>query len=329
MQKIKTTKEQVIESLNTKEWISGESLSQQLGISRAAIAKHVNSLRHEDYLIESAPRRGYLLKLSPDPIDINLIKKSLKTKIIGKGEWLYLDNTSSTNQEAMIRGAQNIADGSLILAGVQTGGRGRKGKTWFSAPRSVSFSAVLHPNIPSKKLSLLTLIATLSVQKTLKEFVGLDAKIKWPNDVLINQKKLAGILVEASLSAGEIDWVVIGIGCNINTERSEFPPEISQSITSVLEESAKNYSRNVIYKEIISYLDHYYSLLLNNQEAQIIEDWKQGSDIINKIATIQSNPKVSGSITDINEDGVLVITDTSGNKHLIEIGDHTKIQISD
>lgn len=306
-----------------KEWVSGENISGCLGISRAAVAKHVGALRHEGYLIESAPRRGYLFKLEPDKVDLNLIKNSLNTKIIGKGEWFWLDKTFSTNREAAIKGAQGALNGSLIMAGSQTNGRGRKGRKWFSAPRSIFFSTVLRPDMAPKKLSLLTIIATLAVQQTLAEVMGLKAIIKWPNDVLVNNKKLAGVLVEAGLSAGELDWAIIGIGCNVNACASEFPEELKGLITSVMEESSKNYPRNSVYKEIIARLDYYYDLVLNKKEPDIIKAWKLNSEIINKkIAINFNNIKIEGEAVDISLEGLLIVKDDKNYEYQIEAGDY-------
>lgn len=259
------TKTKLIQILKeSNDWISGEDISRMLGVSRVAIAKHMTSLRNDGYLIEAAPRRGYLLKITPDEINIDWIKNSLTTKIIGQKEWILLPETLSTNQEAILHAAQGAAEGTIIMAQKQTNGRGRKGKEWFSAPRSIYFSTVLRPDISPEKQAMLTTMATVAVQKTLIDFTELDATIKWPNDILVHGKKIAGTLVETGLIADKIEWVVIGIGCNMNTERSEFPIEIQDKITSAFEEKKQLISRNHFYQKLIEWLDHYYLLLLDD-----------------------------------------------------------------
>ena len=269
-----TTKERLVQLLKaSSDWVSGENLSQQLGVSRMAIAKHIASLRNEEYLIESAPRRGYLFKLAPDIIDIDVIKKMVNTRIIGKGDWLLVEKTYSTSQEAILLAAKGAPDGSIVIAQKQTNGKGRKGKEWFSSPRSAHFSIVLRPTILAKKLPIFSVIATLAVQKTLAHLEKLDAIIKWPNDVLINGRKIAGILVETGFIEEEIEWIVIGIGCNLNTENSEFPERIREYVTSTLEESQKYCSRNLFYQNVIEWLDHYYHLLLEEKEVDIMKEY--------------------------------------------------------
>ena len=268
-----STKEQLIHLLKaSKDWVSGEDLSRQLGVSRMAVAKHIASLRGEDYLIESAPRRGYLFKLAPDRVDIETIKNTIDTRTIGKGQWLLVKQARSSNQEAQLLAAQGAAHGSIVLVQKQTNGRGRKGKEWFSAPRSACISIVLRPDLPAQKLPLFSVIATLSVQKTLAEFEQLDARIKWPNDVLIHGKKIVGVLVETGFIAEEIEWVVVGIGCNLNVEATEFPEDIRDRVTSTLKESGQYYSRNLFYQRLLQWFDHYYQQLLDGKEDSMITD---------------------------------------------------------
>ncbi|WP_434779109.1 biotin--[acetyl-CoA-carboxylase] ligase [Neisseria sp. Ec49-e6-T10] len=267
-----TTKEQLIQILSAaKGWISGEDISETLGVSRAAIAKHITTLRKEGYLIDSATRRGYLLKLVPDEIDLEHIKKGINTKIIGQGQWFLLDESLSTNQQAILYAAQGAPEGSIIITKKQICGRGRKGKEWFSSPRSAYFSIILRPNLSSEKIPLLLTMATLAVQKTLSEFEQLKAMIKWPNDVFIHGKKISGSLVETGFIADELEWAVIGIGCNLNTVYAEFPENLQNMITSTLEETGTYFPRNLFYKNIIKWLDYYYQMILNHQEKCFLE----------------------------------------------------------
>ena len=402
----KSTKLQTLELLKkSKDWISGESISEVLGLSRVAVGKQIAVLRAEGYLIEAAPRRGYLLKMEPDFIDLDLIKKGITTKIIGQvsqvsrvsragqvsqagqlerlgrleradgpdlpaspalaygpdspnapgapdapnspdapdsvngpnspaspeladspnsAEWVYLKKTTSTNNEAATLGIKGAKEGSLVLADLQTQGRGRKGRKWFSPPRSLHFSVLLRPNLPAQKLSLLTLLACLAVQKVLSEITGLQAQIKWPNVILLHGKKVGAILVEANIVGGEVAWAVIGIGCNINVVPKELPEDLRQKITSTFAETGIVLSRNQVYIKLINQLDYYYNLLLQGKAADIVLEWKAKADILGKNLQLLANGQtISGQVLDLNEDGLLVVQDRAGKEHQIEVGDYT------
>jgi BirA family biotin operon repressor/biotin-[acetyl-CoA-carboxylase] ligase len=306
-----------------QEWISGEKISEMLGISRAAVGKHIGKLREESYWIEAVSRRGYRLKMEPDTLDINLIKKRTKTKIIGHGQWVHLEKTESTNSQAAVLGAAGAPEGSLVVADFQSHGRGRKGRSWFSAPRSIHFSILLRPDMPARKLSLLSLLACLAVQKTVVELCGLEACIKWPNDILLNNKKAAAVLVEASIIGGEVAWAVIGIGYNLNAAGEEFPAELHGLVTSVFEETGKNFSRNQVYAELINQLDSYYCQFLKTGAEPLVNEWKNKTDIIGQRLRLSADgQRIYGKAIDLNHDGLLLVLDNAGNKHQLEVGDY-------
>ena len=319
------TKLQILALLRkSRDWLSGEAISERLGISRAAVAKHIAALRMEGHLIEAASRRGYLLRMEPDTVDAGLIKKSLKTKIIGHGQWAWQERTGSTNNEAAALGAAGAPDGSLVLTDLQTQGRGRRGRKWFSAPRSIQFSVLLKPNLPARQLSVLTLLACLAVQKTLVDLSGAEFTIKWPNDILINAKKVAAVLVEAGISGGEIEWAVMGIGCNLNAAGAEFPKELQEIITSVYEATGRTLSRNSVYEKLITELDNYYVTLLKHGADALIAEWKEKTDIIGKTLSLAtSGQAISGEAVDLSDDGLLIVRDRAGKEHPIEAGDYT------
>lgn len=306
------------------DWLSGEAISEELGISRAAVAKHITTLRAEGYFIEAVSRRGYLLKMEPDTVDAGLIKKALKTKIIGHGQWAWQEKTGSTNSEAAALGAAGAPDGSLVLTDLQTQGRGRRGRKWFSAPRSIQFSVLLRPNLPARRLSVLSLLACLAVHKTLVELSGAEFAIKWPNDILINAKKVAAVLVEAGIVGGEIEWAVMGIGCNLNAVRTEFPEELRRIVTSVYEETGRQLARNAVYEKLLTELDAYYTALLRHGADPLLAEWKQKTDIVGKTLSLVTRGQiVAGEVMDLTDDGLLVVRDLAGKEHSIEVGDYT------
>lgn len=261
-----TTKESLINALlSSQGWISGEQLSQSLGVSRMAIAKQISTLRREGYLIESAPRKGYHLQIAPDCLDIAALRSALKVRYLGTQGWHLIESTTSTNQEAMLLAVKGAPEGEMVIAKTQTEGKGRKGKSWFSAPRSAHFSFILRPDCTQQAaqawLTKIMDMAMLSVQDTLQQFGIAEVEIRYPNDLFVQGKKIAGILVEVGYIAEEIDWVVIGIGCNLNSHRSEFPEGIKAIITSTFEETGRYFLRNDFYQAVIEAFDAQYRVL--------------------------------------------------------------------
>ena len=271
---MKNIKTQIIKLLGDhKNWVSGETISQQFGISRAAIGKHINALRKEGYLIQAVTRRGYLLKQAPDTIELKKIQYQSNTQLLGHAQWFLLPETSSTNQEAILKAIAGAPEGSIIIASKQTAGRGTKGKTWFSAPRSIYFSVILRPAFNLEKLPLLINMGMLATQDTLKKVTHLKTTLQQPNDIYINDRKIAGVSIEASIISHEIDWAVLGIGCNLNVEISEFPAQMQPHATSTLHETRQLIERNLFYKILIQQLDYYY-YLLSDQTEQFQKIWQ-------------------------------------------------------
>lgn len=257
-------KEQLIQLLKEGDgWLSGEALSRHFGVSRMAIAKHIQSLRQEGYLIEAVTRRGYQLKQAPDEIHLAVIQKEINTTVIGQGEWDLLDETESTNQYAMQKAAEGMPNGSVIIAGKQGSGRATKGKKWFSSPRGIAFSVVLRPNVALHRLDSVKFIGMLAIQDTLKTIAQMDITLQRPNNFIMNHKKMGGVLIETALIANDIDWLVLGIGCNLNAEIEEFPKEMHDNVTSVYNETQHIVVRDLFYQEVIQQLDHYYHLFIH------------------------------------------------------------------
>lgn len=305
-------------------WLSGETISEKLGISRAAVGKHITALRGEGYLVEAASRRGYLLKMEPDIVDVGLLKESVKTNVIGRGQWVWRERTDSTNSEAAALGAAGAPDGSLVLADFQTRARGRRGRAWFSAPRSIQVSVLLRPGLPARQLSVLSLLACLTVQKTLEGLSGAEFTIKWPNDILVNGKKAAAVLVEAAIVGGEVEWAVLGIGCNLNAVSAEFPEELREIVTSVYEATGQRLARISVYQKLLTELDTYYTALLEHGTGPLITEWKQKTGIIGKnLSLVTRNQTIAGDVADISNDGLLIIRDKTDKEHHIEVGDYT------
>lgn len=252
-------RESILQMLeNAGDWVSGEAVSQRLGISRAAVSKHVAALRGKGHAIEAVTRKGYRLLAKRDVLDGESLAASLGAHIFGKRGVTFLETTTSTNLYAARMVEENAREGHVVIAERQTRGRGSMGRDWFSAPRSIQFSVLLYPQASFWDAKAFTRLGALAVADAVRECAGLDAVFKKPNDVLVNGKKIAGVLVETGYRGNDPEWAVIGIGCNVNALQGDFPQAARNEITSVLEESGSPVSRSALLATILKKLETAY-----------------------------------------------------------------------
>ena len=304
---------------NEKEFISGEELSKKLGISRTAIWKHIRILRSQGYNIESVNKKGYRLVDEPtDLLNPQNIYRNLKTKFIGKNV-LHFETIDSTNDYAKKIGNE-LRDGSVIISEEQTKGKGRLGRVWESkAGEGIWMSIILKPNIIPNKAPFITLIEGASIVKALN-ILGVDAKIKWPNDITINNKKLSGILTELSAEIERVDYIVVGIGMNVKD--TDFEEELKDKATSLYKENY-NVSRIDIVKEILCQFEKLYlDYIEKDDKKEVLDICRQYSAIINKeIYVIKNDQKELVDCIGINEEGNLIIKNKDGKLEEIMSGE--------
>lgn len=304
---------------NEKEFISGEELSKKLGISRTAIWKHIRILRSQGYNIESVNKKGYRLVDEPtDLLNPQNIYRNLKTKFIGKNV-LHFETIDSTNDYAKKIGNE-LRDGSVIISEEQTKGKGRLGRVWESkAGEGIWMSIILKPNIIPNKAPFITLIAGASIVKALN-ILGVDAKIKWPNDITINNKKLSGILTELSAEIERVNYIVVGIGMNVKD--TDFEEELKDKATSLYKENY-NVSRIDIVKEILCQFEKLYlDYIEKDDKKEVLDICRQYSAIINKeIYVIKNDQKELVDCIGINEEGNLIIKNKDGKLEEIMSGE--------
>src|SRR6056297_1639751 len=224
-----------------KDYISGEKISNILNVSRTAVWKNINNLKEKGYKIDSISRKGYKLISSPDILTYEEITPYLKTENIGKNI-LYFDTIDSTNKKA--KGiAETSPDGTVVISKEQTAGRGRLGRNW-SSPKgsSLLISILLKPEIDPSKVSNITLVGAVALVKTLED-LGIEGLIKWPNDIIINGKKIAGILTEMSAEINQVNYIIMGIGVNLFVKTEEFHEDISHKAGSILSETGETIDR--------------------------------------------------------------------------------------
>lgn len=254
----------------TDGYISGQQLCEKFQVSRTAVWKVMEQLKAEGYQIEAVRNRGYHLEKAPDVITKTELESLLDTAWAGRNIF-YFPETDSTNTQAKRLGDEGAAHGTLAVAEKQTGGKGRRGRRWESpAGSSIYMSILLRPDILPNQAPMLTLVMALSVAKAIQVCVGEEALIKWPNDIVVNGRKVCGILTEMSTEIQWINHVVIGTGINVNTEN--FPAEIAETATSLYLESGKRQKRSLLTAEILRQFERYYSLFLDAGDLSGIQE---------------------------------------------------------
>ena len=220
---------------NPGDFVSGEDISDKLEVSRASIWKYINKLREDGYIIDAVPHLGYRLKSAPDKLLSYEIQNGLKTKRIGKGPIYHYENIASTNDAAYELAEKGEPEGTLVVAEAQFHGKGRIGRKWVSPKGDgLYMSLILRPDMETDEIPSITLIAATSAVRTINELCRLDAKTKWPNDILINGKKLGGILTEIKAQPDAVDFLVLGVGINVNTPKSKLPDVSKIDLQGVL-----------------------------------------------------------------------------------------------
>ncbi len=314
-------KDRILEKLikNKGESVSGETLALELSVSRTAIWKHIKALRDEGYVIESSPNIGYVLAGRPDVLTPGEIKAGLKTGIIGK-EIKYFKETESTNTIAR-EIAGKAAEGTIIIAESQTGGRGRMGRKWLSPEGGIWLSIILKPEMQPVYAPRITLLAGVAVAKTIRN-VGLEAKIKWPNDVLIRGKKVCGILTEIEAEIDMIDYCVVGIGIDANVDTESFPEEFRESSTSLKKELGHEINRVEFVQRLLEEFEARYMKLQKEGFLPILEEWRSMSATIGEWVKITTqNRIIYGEATGVDNDGALIVETGEGKLEKIVSGD--------
>lgn len=303
-------KKKIINLLKENEniFISGEKISESLGITRAAVWKYIKAIKDEGYNIESVSRKGYKLLESPDLVSFEEIKPYLNTKTIGKNI-IHLDFVDSTNNEAKKLAALGEKEGTLIISEEQTMGRGRIGRNWASPKyKGIWMSLILKPDINPMYVAKVTQIGAAAVCKALLE-MNIKTLIKWPNDIVLNGKKVCGILTEMSAELNRVNYVIIGIGINVNTEEKDFSEEIRVMATSLKIEEGIHIERKELVAKILNNFEELYEEFLSNESIKSsIKICRENSALIGKdIRVIKREEELKGKALDLNEDGRLIV----------------------
>ena len=290
----------------TEGYVSGQELCERFGVSRTAVWKAINQLKKDGYEIEAVQNRGYRIVGAPDILSENELSSIRKTDWIGKKIYYY-DETDSTNVRASRLAEEGAEHGTLVVADQQDAGKGRRGRGWSSLPGTGIFmTLILKPELNPSNASMLTLVAAMAVAKGITRCTGMEAKIKWPNDIIINNKKVAGILTELSAEIDRINYIILGIGINVKT--MEFSQEISEIATSLYKEGHK-ISRVDIIRKILKEFENLYLQYINKElKEETLDICRQHSAIIGKdVYLIKGEEKELVKCLDMNQEGNLVV----------------------
>lgn len=311
--------EKILEYLRKADsYISGEEISRKLKISRAGVWKNIHSLIDEGYEIVAVPHLGYRLeKLTPKLLPRE-IKYNLNTKFIGR-EILYFDTLSSTMDKAMQIGINGAPEGTLVIAEAQSKGRGRLGRHWISPKhKGIYFSLILRPKIIPQQASILTILMAVSVTEAIEEVCGIEPAIKWPNDILVDNKKLGGILVEMNAEMDMVKFVAIGIGINVNQSKAQ----LISGATSLKEEGRESINRISLLQEILRRIERNFLKFSEEGSGFIIQRWRDfTSTLHSRVKVTCQDEHIEGEAVDIDLDGGLLIRKDSGFVEKVMAGD--------
>jgi len=294
------------------DFISGEQISEMLNISRTAVWKNIGKLRLQGFVIEAITNKGYCLISCPDMLFPELIETS--NTLIGNKIYHYttLESTNITAKAEAFKGAK---EGSVFITEEQTAGKGRMGKEWISGKDTVCFSVLLRPMLSPAEITTLTLVAGLAVAQAIRNITSLPAMIKWPNDIIVNSKKLCGILTEMAAEAERIAFAVVGIGINVND--TAFCDELKDKATSIFLENGEAFSRVDLLKEILVQLEKYYFLFLEKGITPILSKYSALCATLEKEITAKVRGEtVKGIARAISPNGSLIIETQNGEMHL-------------
>jgi BirA family transcriptional regulator, biotin operon repressor / biotin---[acetyl-CoA-carboxylase] ligase len=301
-----------------QDYISGDFISAELGISRTAIWKYMHQLERLGYTLAKLKGRGYKLIKTPDKLYTWEIDRHLNTDFIGR-DLTYKEVVDSTNSYAFKLALDGAPEGACVLADSQKAGRGRLNRVWFSpAGENLYLSIILRPHVHPSNIYPITFISSLAVYDTIEAITGIKPTLKWPNDLLINGKKICGTLLELSTEADMVRFVVVGIGLDINMKEKEISEEIDQKATSLFIETNNLFERSHVCGILLSNLEKYYLLFKEKGENQACRIWEEKSCIKGKYLEInQMGQSYKGISEGIDNKGALLLNVDGEIKNII------------
>jgi BirA family biotin operon repressor/biotin-[acetyl-CoA-carboxylase] ligase len=302
--------------------VSGEELSSALGVSRTAVWKHIKTLKEVGYRITAIPSQGYRLVSAPDILVPAEITAGLSTVRIGR-RLICFRETESTNMVAFRLAEEGADEGTVVVAEGQYHGRGRLGRRWESPPGvNLYCSLILRPPILPTQAPQLTFLSAVAVARAIAVTTSLQPVIKWPNDVLVGEGKVAGLLNEMSAETEKVHFIVLGIGVNINMRRDQFPDDLRHPATSLALESGHEVSRLEFTRALLAALDESYDRYLARGYDAIRDEWLSRCTMNGREVrvTFQDHAQ-DGMVMGIDEDGALLLRLHDGRMERVLAGD--------
>jgi BirA family biotin operon repressor/biotin-[acetyl-CoA-carboxylase] ligase len=312
-------REKILDFLKKKsDYVSGDQIAQRLGITRQALWKHIQELKELGFDIVAVPHLGYRIESSPDRLYSYEVLRDLNTEFIGKKIY-YFDTIASTMDVAMELGIKGAPEGTLVLTESQTKGKGRLGRSWVSPKyKGVYLSLILKPKVLPSQASMLTLLSAVSICEAIKDIADLDVHIKWPNDILLGNKKLGGILTELNAEMDKINFVIIGIGLNVNNDKKT----LINGATSLREHKNEQINRVSLIQAILRKIEENYILLHKKGAHPVIEKWREHSITLGRRVKVYCQKEhIEGEAFDIDKDGGLLVRKDSGVTEKVMAGD--------
>lgn len=317
-----STKTQVLQILRTAaDYVSGQQICERLEISRTAVWKVINQLKEEGYEIEAVQNRGYLLAAAPDVVSASELESRMRTRVMGR-RLLYLEEVDSTNLEAKRQAEQGAPEGLLVVAGKQEQGRGRRGRGWESpAGTNIFMTLLLRPSFAPGQASMLTLVMALAVARAIGDVSGLPVGIKWPNDIVVNKKKVVGILTELAMETDYIQYLVCGVGINVNQE--SFPEAIQNTATSLFLEGGRKLNRADLIESAMEYFETYYGIFCRSKDLEgLAGEYNELLVNVNaRVRVLDPKGEYEGVSQGINRLGELLVERDDGTRENVFAGE--------
>lgn len=315
-------KKKILRALSRKEgYVSGQELCEELEVSRTAVWKVINQLKEEGYEIESVPRKGYRILKRPDCITSEEVESRIETKWAGRNV-CFLETVDSTNNEASRLAENGAPEGTLVLAEEQGSGKGRRGRTWVTPAKSaIAMSLVVRPKILPARASMMTLVMGLAVAYGCRDCCGVDTGIKWPNDIVVDGKKICGILTEMSSEIDYIKYLVIGAGINTNVEH--FPPELQQTAVSLHQITGSRPDRAALVAACMKRFEEFYEKFLQTQDFSLLQETynKLLVGIGGRVRVLEPGNEYEGISEGIDRMGELLVRKPDGTVEKVYAGE--------
>ena len=319
---MESNKTKILKTLrNTDGYLSGQELCEQLGISRTAVWKYMKQLKEEGYEIQSVQNKGYCLMEVPDVLGESEIKSRMETQWVGQRVYFY-EEIDSTNTQAKRLAEEDAPSGTLVVSDCQVKGKGRRGRVWTSPKgEAIYMTILLRPQIRPDRASMVTLVMGLSVVQAIRNVLGLETSIKWPNDVVLNRKKLVGILTEMSAQMDYIEYLVIGTGINANM--TAFSEELKDKATSLRMEMGRPVNRAALIAESMKCFEKNYEIFEKTQDLSgLMEDYQAVLANLNQpVRVLEPGHEYSGIARGINEKGELLVEREDGTVTAVYSGE--------